>query len=181
MRILIEYDALLPSINEAVDYVNVGPDHDLVTLGHPILQPHLETLQAALREAQLANVDRDHRMRCAICLDGYDIEDHLPFQLSACNHLIGQGCIASWLNSTHEQATTCPHCRAVLCARRPRRPAGQTEAQTRRMDELDARHQRVQRGFGALFHLTEETQGRHEKRNLVEVITCFFKRLREGR
>lgn len=128
---LTHFDSLLlPLSGTDVELENIGPDHVVNDHGHDIPDPAPTSLD-----------DRDHSQRCCICLENYT-PTHPAFLISKCLHAVGKPCLMRWLNSTSRNATSCPHCRTLLCERRDRRPAGlpaATQAESRRVSDRLAR------------------------------------------
>ena len=114
---LTRLEQLIPSPTKDVELENVGPDHSIDDFGQE-QPPH----HPSATSSQTAPGNRDPSQHCCICLEVYS-ESHKAFLITACNHTVGKQCLARWLNSTSRNANLCPHCRAPLCERRPRRPA----------------------------------------------------------
>lgn len=95
-----------------VELENVGADHNVDDHGH----------EASPRNSSIEPDECHQRRRCCICLESYTA-DHPAFQITRCKHVVGKTCLSTWLNGTTLNANSCPHCRKVLCARRPRQPA----------------------------------------------------------
>jgi hypothetical protein len=51
---------------------------------------------------------------CPICTELYAHPDHLATRIPQCSHILGKPCLLEWLQSVHENANTCPVCRAKL-------------------------------------------------------------------
>ncbi|KAF9701890.1 hypothetical protein EKO04_000755 [Ascochyta lentis] len=111
---------LLPSLAKDIELENIGPDHDVSDHGHQV--PHTTT--------PIHPDARDHSQRCCICLEPYTTITHPAFRITACKHIMGEPCLAQWLNGTTRNANLCPHCRTPLCQRRDRQPAGMTPAES---------------------------------------------------
>ena len=114
---LTRLDTLTRELNHDVELENVGPDHDVNDFGQAVPSHRMR-----LRGKEEIADTNDHSISCCICLETYNGSTHTAFRLNACNHIIGKPCMQAWLNGTSTNSTLCPHCRALICTRRPRRP-----------------------------------------------------------
>lgn len=121
-----------------VELENVGPDHDIDTLGKDVLLADKETTASAFMnntclptpppspnktsesmsvEALINETDDeedDESQFCGICMELYT-DSHPAFCLAACGHIYGKTCLTKWVNSIAPNANLCPECRASLC------------------------------------------------------------------
>ncbi|KAI2483294.1 hypothetical protein Ptr902_05611 [Pyrenophora tritici-repentis] len=114
---LTQLDMLNQEIMHDTEMENVGSDHDINDFGQVVPSHRMR-----LRGKEEVSQERDHSVLCCICLAQYDGTKHTAFRLNVCDHIIGKPCMDAWLNSTSNNSTLCPHCRAHICTRRPRRP-----------------------------------------------------------
>ncbi|CAO2656110.1 Nn.00g049130.m01.CDS01 [Neocucurbitaria sp. VM-36] len=156
----------LPMLLDDVELENVGPDHNPNDFGREITQ---NTKLFLVEATTAANTDetidddngdaRDPAVRCCICLDPYHVTSHPAFLLYQCKHIVGKPCFTAWLNGTSPNSNTCPHCRAELCERRPRRPKAHTPAITAEIQDHVHRLERVLDLMVDLGELFEEIFG----------------------
>ncbi|KAF2868868.1 hypothetical protein BDV95DRAFT_105258 [Massariosphaeria phaeospora] len=178
---LRELEQELPRPDEADEYENVGPEHDTTAIGVIVPWPELTDEQHDMRretgrvDLALDDHDRDHRMRCTICMDEYSSDD-LPLRLNACAHIIGQACLSVWLNGTEVQANTCPYCRTRLCDRRERRPKPMAPEREQKIQKLVSFLGKLGKTFGKVqgivrwsFGGDEEEVRRYGREMLVKV------------
>tara|TARA_R110002003_G_scaffold1389_3_gene22942 strand:- start:2503 stop:3591 length:1089 start_codon:yes stop_codon:yes gene_type:complete len=143
---LAELQSTLPADGDDVELENVGEDHDVAALGYelPVPETQIET-EMGMETETTAN--------CPICLSPYT-PSHPPFRLTRCAHTLGTPCLATWLNGTAANSTTCPCCRAELCVRRARRPCASVRASIRDAHAEQGRLSgRVRRAWGLLADL----------------------------
>ncbi|KAH6637543.1 hypothetical protein C7974DRAFT_411017 [Boeremia exigua] len=130
VNLIAELDSLLPGMRFEEVFIMKGPDPDIAAVGSL-----LSTTEARIQDDMLVeNYERDHRMRCAFCLEAYTAADP-AFELT-CGHIVGQTCMSTWLHSSQAQATSCPHCKFVLCPPRQRISISPTPAQIARRDSI---------------------------------------------
>ncbi|UPX19288.1 RING-type E3 ubiquitin transferase [Ascochyta rabiei] len=143
VKVLTELDTLLPGMRYEEVYTLEGPDHDIATVGTLLPDSKLQARQAEMHQTDVLaeNWERDHRIRCVLCLEAYTTCDP-AFQLT-CNHIVGQTCMSAWLNSTNGQATSCPHCKQVLCPPRTRTMISPTDEQIARANTLRIHRDKV--------------------------------------
>lgn len=114
---LTRLDTVARELDRDVELENVGPDHNVNDFGQAVPSHRMR-----LRGKEEIAGTNDHSTSCCICLDAYNGSKHTAFRLNVCNHIVGKQCMAAWLNGTSTNSTLCPHCRALICTRRPRRP-----------------------------------------------------------
>ncbi|KAF9701569.1 hypothetical protein EKO04_000750 [Ascochyta lentis] len=143
VNVLTELDALLPGMRYEEIYTLEGPDHDIATVGTLLPDSELRSRQDEVLQTDVLpeNWERDHRIRCVLCLENYTTYDP-AFQL-ACNHIVGRTCMSTWLNSTNAQATSCPHCMRVLCPPRTRTMISPTAEQIARANTIRTHRDKV--------------------------------------
>ncbi|KAF2033285.1 hypothetical protein EK21DRAFT_109083 [Setomelanomma holmii] len=130
-----------------VELENIGPDHDINDFGYQLPVPAGSALPATTdfylsKSNEHIDEKLDHAQRCCICLSPYH-SGHAGFKLNLCGHIIGTPCLSTWLNSTATNSTTCPYCRASLCARRARQVSGSTQAAYSEQMQLSQRLDRA--------------------------------------
>ncbi|KAJ4338003.1 hypothetical protein N0V95_008176 [Ascochyta clinopodiicola] len=83
VKVLTELDTLLSGMRYEEIYTLEGPDHDIATVGALLPDSKLQACQAEMHQTDkpAENWERDHRIRCVLCLEVYSAYDP-AFQLT---------------------------------------------------------------------------------------------------